>query len=159
MDLIKLKYMKFQKIIAHTLTGSLLAVVMLMTGLPYLALSAEPGNVPVAPSGLGVPNGASSANVPGGGLRFDNPLGKGNDSLAGLLDKVLKVIIMLGAIVVVFFYIYAGFKFVWARGDAGAIKEATLTLTWTTVGAMVILGAQVISAAISGTVQQLNTGK
>ncbi len=106
-------------------------------------------------SGISIYGSGSSAGSSG---KFDNPLGS-NTSLAGLLEKILNVVIQIGAVVVVFFYIYAGFKYVVARGDEGEIKKATQTLTWTTVGAMVILGAQVISTAIQGTVSQISSGK
>lgn len=109
-------------------------------------------------SNTGGTSGTVSGSCSGTTGKFCNPLGSGNDSLAGLLEKILNVVIQIGAVVVVFFYIYAGFKYVVARGDEAQIKTANKTLTWTTVGAMVILGAQVISTAIQGTVSQISSG-
>jgi len=91
------------------------------------------------------------------GKIFKNPLGA-NATLQGFLKSILKVVTMLGAIVVVFFIIFAGFNYVTARGDEKKIQAATKTFTWTAVGAAVILGAQVIANAIEGTVRQLGTG-
>jgi hypothetical protein len=49
---------------------------------------------------------------------------------------------------------YAGFKYVTARGDSTKIKEATTALTYAAIGAAVLLGAWVISQAIQGTINQ-----
>jgi hypothetical protein len=84
---------------------------------------------------------------------FNNPIKAKN--LNELLVDFLKVITTLGAIVVVFFFILAGFKYVTARGDEGKVSDATRMFTWTTVGAAVILGAQVIARVIENTVRQL----
>ncbi len=96
------------------------------------------------------PNGSTG---PGDTLIFTNPIKA--TSLQEFLKDLLRVVTMLGAIVVVFFIILAGFNYVTARGDEKKIQSATKTLTWTAVGAAVILGAQVIATAIQGTVNQL----
>jgi hypothetical protein len=95
-------------------------------------------------------------NNPGtsaGGSKFRNPIKASN--LNALLVDFLRVITMLGAIVVVIFFILAGFKYVTARGDEKQIGEATKALTWTAVGAAVLLGAQVLARVIQSTVSQL----
>ncbi|HEY1036995.1 MAG TPA: pilin [Candidatus Paceibacterota bacterium] len=101
---------------------------------------------------LGAPNRPSNRSS---NLRFTNPIKA--DSLSQLLVQLLRVVTMLGAIVVVFFIIWSGFKYVTARGDSKKISEATQTLTWTVVGAAVILGAQVIARAIQNTITQLGS--
>ncbi len=84
---------------------------------------------------------------------FTNPIQA--STLDGFLLQLLDVVILLGAIVVVFFLILAGFKYVTARGDEKQISSAHQTLTWTIVGAAIVLGAKVIASAISATVNQL----
>lgn len=86
--------------------------------------------------------------------KFTNPIS--TDTLNGFILKVLDVVVLLGAIVVVFFIILAGFKYVTARGDEKQITSAHQTLTWTIVGAAILLGAKVIASAIQATVDQLN---
>lgn len=88
-----------------------------------------------------------------GTSKFRNPIKANN--LYALLTDFLRVITMLGAIVVVIFFILAGFKYVTARGDEKKIGEATAALTWTAVGAAVLLGAQVLARVIQNTVSQL----
>lgn len=88
---------------------------------------------------------------------FCNPIAA-ND-LSGLLSSLLRVLTAIGAVVVVFFIILAGFNYVTARGDEKKIQSATKTFTWTVIGAAVILGAQVIADALKGTVNELGVGK
>jgi heme/copper-type cytochrome/quinol oxidase subunit 2 len=111
--------------------------------------------LPVALFALKVSFAHAAKNIPGqgGGSGFTNPI-KAQD-LSELLTSLLQVVTTLGAIVVVFFIIVAGFNYVTARGDEKKIQSATKTLTWTAVGAAVILGAQVIATAIQGTVNEL----
>lgn len=103
-------------------------------------------------SGTLRPSGGSGGTS-AGGSRFRNPIKASN--LNALLVDFLRVITMLGAIVVVIFFILAGFKYVTARGDEKQIGEATKALTWTAVGAAVLLGAQVLARVIQSTVSQL----
>jgi hypothetical protein len=84
---------------------------------------------------------------------FSNPICA--DTLDGFLLQILDVVILLGAIAVVFFLILAGFKYVTARGDEKQISSAHTTLTWTVVGGAIVLGARVIATAIEATVDQL----
>lgn len=110
----------------------------------------------------GVTNAAQNAN---GGTNpnqqrngFANPLGQQGGTLQTFLYALLdKVIIPLGAIVVVFSIILAGFKYITAQGDPKAIAAAHQQLTWTAIGAAVLLGAKVISMVITNTVKTLTS--
>lgn len=86
---------------------------------------------------------------------FPNPLGTKTTSISALLENLLQIIIIIGAIVVVIYLILAGFQYVTARGDETKISAAHKSLTWTVIGGAVVLGAQVISKAIQGTVTEL----
>jgi hypothetical protein len=86
-----------------------------------------------------------------------NPL-KSGTSLMSFLENILKVVIRIGAIVIVLMLVYVGFKFVTARGEPGAIKTAKDNLLWTVVGALVLLGATAIAKGIEATVQALGAG-
>jgi heme/copper-type cytochrome/quinol oxidase subunit 2 len=119
-----------KKILSHILAASLLALILGI--IPFTHFVAE---------------------AAGGPTKFPNPIQA--TSLSGLLRDLLKIVIALGAIVVVFFLILAGFKYVTARGDTKQIESAHATLTWTVIGGMVVLGAQVIADAIQGTVNEL----
>jgi hypothetical protein len=84
---------------------------------------------------------------------FTNPICA--STLDGFLLQLLDVVILLGAIAVVFFLILAGFKYVTARGDEKQISSAHQTLTWTIIGGAIVLGARVIASAIQATVNEL----
>lgn len=154
---------KIQKSITQIVAFSFLVMLFSVVMSPVLAGAANnPGSLQAgSPSNnpAGLSGGGVSTSQGGNAGKFSNPLGDNNAKLSGFLEKILNVVVQLGAIVVVFFYIYAGFKFVIVRGNEGEIKKAIEMLTWTTVGALVILGAQVISHAIQGTVTQISSGK
>ncbi len=86
--------------------------------------------------------------------KLDNPI-KTASTLADFINVLLGVVKVLGALVTVFFIIYAGFLYVTSGGDVKKIETAHKTLTWVVVGAAIILGASVIQVAITGTVGQL----
>lgn len=69
--------------------------------------------------------------------------------------ELVNIAIQYGALLIVFFIVFAGFKFVTAQGNSEKVSEARKMLTWIVVGAFVLLGVYVIKAAICGTVQQL----
>jgi heme/copper-type cytochrome/quinol oxidase subunit 2 len=87
--------------------------------------------------------------------KFTNPIS--SSTLDGFVLKILDVVVTLGAVAVAFFIILAGFKYVTARGDEKKISSAHETLTWTIVGAAILLGAKVIASAIQATINQLNS--
>ena len=86
-----------------------------------------------------------------------NPLGAGTD-IQKLINQILAFVIRIGAIVVILMLVYVGFLFVTARGEPAKITAARQALLWTIVGALILLGAQVISLGIQATVQALSTG-
>jgi heme/copper-type cytochrome/quinol oxidase subunit 2 len=79
-------------------------------------------------------------------------------SIDTLLSSLVSIVKFVAAIVLVVYFIFAGFKYVTARGDEGKIKEAHKMLTWTAVGGAILLGAEVIQKLITGTINQLGTG-
>jgi len=93
----------------------------------------------------------------GGGLI--NPL-SGSDgevtSFPQLIKKILeKVVIPIGSVVVIFFFIYSGFLFVTAQGSENKLKTAKTAFTWTVVGALVLLGSSVFADIICETISDL----
>ncbi len=79
-------------------------------------------------------------------------------SIDSLLSSLLSIVKFVAGIVLVIYFILAGFKYVTARGDETKIKAAHNMLTWTAVGGAILLGAEVIQKLISGTITQLGTG-
>lgn len=105
--------------------------------------------------GTTIPAGTDTGvPVSNGGLY--NPLG--TTDLWTLVNAILAFIIKVGAVVIVFMIVYVGFMFVTARGNESKLGAAKQALLWTIVGAVVLLGAQVISQGVCQTVQALFPG-
>ncbi len=91
-----------------------------------------------------------------GSDRLCNPL-DGGSNIGDLLNVLLDTLLKVGAIIGVFFVIYAGFLFVTARGNDTQITKAKMTLLYTLIGLAIILGARVIIAIVKGTFTQIST--
>jgi len=72
-----------------------------------------------------------------------------------LVNAILSFVVKIGAVVVVFFIIYAGFQFVMAQGSDDKITKAKTTFFWTIVGALILLGAMTLSNVVCNTANQL----
>lgn len=91
----------------------------------------------------------------GNAQRLENPIKFG--SVDALLVALLALVVKIGYIVVVFMVIYVGFLFVVARGNSEKLKAAKTALMWTLIGAVVLLGAQVIAIAVQNTVDAISS--
>lgn len=101
---------------------------------------------------LSVAYAQNTGNTLGGATpTIKNPLA--TDDLEGLLKKVLNIVTVFGSLVVVFFIIYSGFKFVTAQGDTNKIKEAREMFYATVIGAAILLGANLIATVVLETVK------
>jgi len=91
----------------------------------------------------------------GGAVNLDtfNPIGQ--NSVEGLIAAVLQFVVKIGAVVVVFFVIYAGFQFVTAQGNEEKITKARKSFLWTIIGALILLGAMTLSGVICRTANDL----
>jgi hypothetical protein len=106
-------------------------------------------------TGSGVDTGSGSGSGKDNGMHLttvtlDNPL-KFN-SLEELIVAILQIFTTLMIPVIVFFIIYAGFKYVTAQGNAGQIEEASQMLTYAIIGGVLILAAVAIAEIIKNTV-------
>jgi hypothetical protein len=72
------------------------------------------------------------------------------------VSDVLAFVVRIGTVVVILMLVYIGFLFVTARGEPGKISEAREAFMWTIVGALILLGAQVIASGIQATVANLS---
>ena len=89
-------------------------------------------------------------------VELTNPLGY--TSLTEFLRRLLQVVIMIGYPIIVLFIVYIGFLYIQAQGNADKLKKVHSYFLWALVGALLILGAQVLALAIQGTVEQLGAG-
>lgn len=77
------------------------------------------------------------------------------DTVTGFLGELVNAITYLSIPVVVLFIIYAGFLFVTAGGDTDKIDTAKKTALYTVVGAVVILGADLLADILTNTASNL----
>jgi hypothetical protein len=93
---------------------------------------------------------------PTGPIVIVNPF-KAN-TIQDLIKSIVNDILMpIGGVVAVLMIMYAGFLFVTAGGEPGKITKAKDALLWGVIGAAILLGAWVISQAISTTIDRLKT--
>lgn len=96
--------------------------------------------------------GTGGGDTSGG---ITNPL-KFN-SISEFLNAILDVIILVSVPIIVLFIVYAGFLFISAQGDVSKLDTAKKVITYTIIGAVLILGAKVLAVAIQATVSELQS--
>lgn len=77
------------------------------------------------------------------------------DSVCKFLKGVFGAVMMIGIPVATFFIIYAGFKFVVARGKPEELNKAKANLLYVVLGIAVFLGAWFLAQIIGATIQAL----
>ncbi len=75
--------------------------------------------------------------------------------LSHFIEGFLKAIVMIALPLITVFIVYAGFKFIAARGNPGKLSEANKNFQYVILGAILILSAWVLATLIGGTVTQL----
>ena len=85
---------------------------------------------------------------------IENPI-QGKTEVKDIIASVLKIVVEIAIPIVVLMVIYSGFMYVMARGNAEAVEKAHKTLTWTLVGAAILLGAQLIANVLVDTVSNI----
>lgn len=88
--------------------------------------------------------------------KLENPIKF--DSISGLLAEILDIVAQVALPIVVLAIIYTGFLFVKAQGKPEELNKAKTALFWTIVGAIIFLGASVITQAIQGTIEGIRSG-
>lgn len=86
-------------------------------------------------------------------IKFQSPIA--SKSVAEVLTKFFEILVQIGAVAVTLAIVYAGFLFVVARGNPEQLSKAKTTLYWTIIGAMILLGAQVIASVIQNSIKGL----
>jgi hypothetical protein len=108
--------------------------------------------------GRGTDSGGGRIDTPTVTARatLENPLA-GVNSISDLFYKLANALISISYVVIAFFLILSGFKFVKAQGSEKEIEEAKKTFYYTIIGALLIIGARTIIAIVQGIIRGLNT--
>ncbi|MCX6713877.1 MAG: hypothetical protein NTV48_02115 [Candidatus Vogelbacteria bacterium] len=91
----------------------------------------------------------------GGGGYLSNPLKDDINTLPALLTLILSIVVTVGVPLVTLAIIYAGFLYVFARGDKGQLETARKAIMSAVIGATIVLGAYVIAGLIENTIKQV----
>ena len=84
-----------------------------------------------------------------GAQAINNPLAY--NTIQDAINAILGVIIDLAAVILIVFFVYAGFMFVAAQGDPGKLEKARNAFFYTVIGAAILLGAKALSVLIQNT--------
>lgn len=119
--------------------------------------SGSSGLPPSSLSGSGASGNTGQPLSPSGGYQVKNPLAA--NSFCGLVKNLLQAAIAIGIPIAVLFIVYAGFKFVLARGNPEKLAEARTNFLWTIIGIAIFLGAWLLASVVANTVNQLGGGQ
>lgn len=78
-------------------------------------------------------------------------------TLEQLFEAILNAIVKIGTIALTFAFIFLGFQYVAARGNAGKIAALHKSFLYTVVGGLILLGALGIGKVIQATVQNITS--
>lgn len=109
------------------------------------------GSYTSGPTGVGV-NPVSTE----GGFSLPNPLNVG--TFCGLLQQILRALLVFGIPIAVLVVIYSGFRFVLARGNMEELKVAKRNLYYVVIGLLLFLGAWMLGQIVANTLNQLGAG-
>ena len=86
-----------------------------------------------------------------------NPLASSGfgGGIPGFVKGILGIVMYIGIPFIGLILVYAGFKFLFARGKADQIKSATFNLQWIIIGIGVFLGAWALTILIDSTIKNI----
>ena len=85
---------------------------------------------------------------------LNNPL-KGVNSIGDLFYKIVDFVMSLSYVVIAFFLLLSGFKFVTAQGSDEKLTEAKQTFFYTIIGALILIGANTIVKVVQEVIKGL----
>ncbi len=89
-------------------------------------------------------------------IAYIDSLGTKVDTVPRFLLALVDLVFLIAVPIIVVFIIYAGFLFVMAGDNESQITKARTVITWTLIGAGVLLGAKAIELAVQATVCSLD---
>lgn len=143
----------------QTFLASLLSFTILATlGTGVVWAQTGPFNDPGGQGGRSedIDNPSQDIDNPSGGIDIPNPFSKSGDSLFTLLETIIQEILLpIGGVLAVLAFIYSGFLYVTAQGNASKIETAHKALLYTAIGTAVLLGSWIIANVIENTISKL----
>lgn len=88
-------------------------------------------------------------------VKLKNPL-KVN-TIQGAIQLFMNTVVKIAIPFIVVFFVYAGFRFILARGNPTELQTAKKMFWYTVIGALLIFGAWAITNAIVGTINSISS--
>jgi len=127
------------------------AIIFLLPLVAVMAATTQTGFDGTTQTGVG--GNSSTGNGSSGTYKLDNPLGV--SSFCDLIVVILNAALVIGIPIAVLFIVYAGFKFILARGNPAGLSEARSNFFNTLIGIAIFVGASLIAQVIVATLKQL----
>lgn len=119
------------------------------TNNPFPSPRQTGGDPSARQTGSDPPPGQTGSNY----TTLGNPLNV--DSFCGLLKAIFAIAVQIGVPIAVVFVVFAGFKFVLARGNPEGLKRAKSNLMYTLIGIALFFGAWFLAQIITNTLVEL----
>lgn len=87
------------------------------------------------------------------GAVFNNPAKSQN--IQSFIQSFLIAVVQISLPILTLFFVYAGFQFVFARGNKQKLADAKRNFLFVVLGAILILGAWVLATLIASTATQV----
>ena len=84
-----------------------------------------------------------------------NPLGENKTDIQAFIATIITYIVKIGGVVAFFAYVLSGFYFVKAQGNPTELTKAKDIFINTSIGAGLLIGAQLIANILSGTINSI----
>ncbi|HEU5114754.1 MAG TPA: hypothetical protein VFT82_03235 [Candidatus Paceibacterota bacterium] len=103
-------------------------------------------------------NGQTTGGQPDTGIMnaIPNPL-NGVNSISDLIYQVVQVVVDFSYVIIAFFLLLSGFKFITAQGSDSKLEDAKKTFFYTIIGAALVIGAQVIVSVLQSVFKGLSS--
>lgn len=104
------------------------------------------------------PSGGPTGTVPPAtnSVGFQNPLDA--NTICDALKAFLNILMTFAVPVAVIFLVYAGFLFVWARGNPKGLEHAKRNLFFVVIGIALFMGAWLLGQVVANTLSALASG-
>lgn len=98
----------------------------------------------------------SSGGIQSAEFKLVDPLGDKN--FCQLVKALLDIALAVGIPVAVFFLVWAGFMFIFARGNEEKLRTAKRNFMYVILGIVLFLGAWTFATIVAATVRTLDSG-
>lgn len=77
------------------------------------------------------------------------------DSVSSLIGGIIDLVLYIAIPVLVFMFVWLGFRFVMAQGNPTKIAKVKMDLLYTIIGAAIVIGASAIQQLLEATISSL----